>query len=58
MKLNGHKTRGLFDRYNVESDGDLRDAARRLGHTGGHISPSSALAGGEKSENSKEILMR
>lgn len=29
----------VFDGYNVPSDGDLRDAASRLGHTGGHTKP-------------------
>jgi hypothetical protein len=30
MQLTGHKTRAAFERYNILSAGDLRDAARRL----------------------------
>jgi integrase len=58
MKLSGHKTRSVFDRYNVVSDGDLRDAARRLGHTGGHTSPAVAVSGDANPENSEEIHAR
>ena len=30
MQLTGHKTRAVFDRYNITAPNDLRDAARRL----------------------------
>ena len=30
MQLTGHKTRAVFDRYNITSPNDLREAARRL----------------------------
>jgi integrase len=30
MKLTGHKTRSVFDRYDITSPGDLREAARKL----------------------------
>jgi integrase len=44
MQMKGHKTRSVFERYNIVSPGDLRDAARKLdlarqfgdGHTFGH----------------------
>lgn len=39
MQLTGHKTRSVFERYNIVSDGDLREAARKLDGTTAVISP-------------------
>ena len=30
MQISGHKTRDVFERYDIVSEGDLREAARRL----------------------------
>ncbi len=49
MTMTGHKTRSVFERYNIVSPGDLTEAARKLdalhGHTFGHNNPKMAVSG-------------
>ena len=45
MQMTGHKTRSVFERYNIVSGGDLRDAARLLYLAGGERGTTAQVVG-------------
>ena len=54
MQLAGHKTRSVFERYNIVSNGDLRAAAAKLqGLTGTKKGQSEAFLASNESERSR-----
>ncbi len=51
MQMAGHKTRAIFDRYQIVADSDLRDAVDQLNNTFGRRTATAlaTVAAGEQS---------
>ena len=63
MKLTGHRTRSVFDRYNISSADDLREATSKLsdrlaGTKWGQMADQTALAVGETSSFLRNLWRR
>ena len=55
MTMSGHRTRDVFDHYNIVSEGDLREAAKRLGAAfGGQTVTDSVTDSAETSSEREE----
>jgi len=55
MQLTGHRTRDVFERYNIVSEGDLRAAADRLGEAFAARTMTSSMTPMRENEEGPQV---
>ena len=55
MRMTGHKTRSVLDRYDIVRESDLIDAGLRLNALTGTIAPAPPVSGIKVSRKSRKI---
>jgi hypothetical protein len=53
MRMSGHRTRAVFERYNVVAEEDLRDAVQRI--EGARLRQKTVKVSKEEPEDSKTL---
>jgi hypothetical protein len=55
MQMTGHRTRDVFERYNIVSPGDLQEAAKRLGEAFAKRTVTNSVAIDQASEGEAQL---
>ena len=58
MRLTGHKTASVFQRYNIVSEGDLRTAATQLSGLTGTEKGQSSTASPQATAKASDLLRK